>query len=141
MKKLFITFLLLCSFFQINATTKYVWHKMVVKDREFNIIDESAEIMGVVVFTNINGVDYLAISIGKEMMYEIQIVNKVVENPDPSVRIEMLQGGQKIEEQTVAINIFLSYLTEINAEIPEKITIDVLGSTNYIEFSGLVKLE
>lgn len=140
MKKLILLLILLLPVCVYANETTFVWHKMVVYDRNDNVLDNFSG-KGLIIETEINSKKYICITIGKESTYEIQIVNTVVDNPAENIKVVMYQGGQTINDKIAVITVFYIYLTDKNKVIPESIRIDVNNSDNVIELSGLIKLD
>lgn len=122
----------------------YAYHAFTVKDRDYNIQEEQhgdgAPIGMIILAKEDNVVKYLVVSIDKDPMYEIQIVNTMDLQSDSGTKCIGYQGGMKFQGFIVVINVIFFYNTDKNMEIPETVGIDVNGSPTIIELSGLVKL-
>ncbi len=146
MKKNLTIILLLISFSSIaqNYTKEvYAYHKITILDRKDNI-KSSDDTKGLVLYAKIYAdkkEEYIDISVGKKSILSLQIVNKLTDFPDPNIKVEMFQGGQKKGDKYLLANVFFVYLTDKNKNIPEKIRIDIINAQSVIELSGLVKLK
>jgi hypothetical protein len=93
-----------------------------------------------IVFAEDDDAKYLVVSLGKDPVYEIQIVNTVDISSEPGTKCIGYQGGMKFQDGIVVVNIIFFYDADKNADIPETVGIDVNGSPTIMELSGLVKL-
>lgn len=145
MRKIYFLIIILAISLKVYPETivkdKYIWRQMTVKNRNYDVIEEFNNVKGVIILVNIEEKDYVSITIGEKSMYEVQIVNKVVDTSVKGVKIEMLQGRQKIQDKIITMSVFLTYFNIKNTSIPEVISVDIDGSDSIIEFSGLVKLD
>ena len=147
MKKLIFYLLLLSICFSIEAKEKhtgFAYHSFTVKDRNFEVVQEYKEDghpLGVIIDANIDGTQMIGVTLGKETVYEVQIVNTVEDDGvNPNEKCVMYQGGMKFQGEIVVINVLYFYDVHKNKEIPEYVWIDVNNSPTIMELSGLVKI-
>jgi hypothetical protein len=121
----------------------YAYHTFTVKDRDYNIQQEhhgDGAPIGMIIFAEDDDAKYLVVSLGKDPVYEIQIVNTMDIPSESGTKCIGYQGGMKFQGSIVVINVIFFYDTDKNTEIPETVGIDVNGSPTIMELSGLVKL-
>jgi hypothetical protein len=121
----------------------YAYHTFTVKDRDNNIKEEyhgDGAPIGLIIFIENDDAKYIEVSIGKDPVYEIQIVNTMDLTSEPGVKCTGYQGGMRTQSGIVVMNVLFFYDTDKNTEIPEIVGVDVNGSPTIMELSGLVKL-
>lgn len=145
--------LLLLSIVYINVSAqtstdytvneKLVFHKLeVLETGTDKILDSFDEGSGGIIDATIQNKNYLMISIPDVHTYTLQIVNKVIENPQKNLKIIMYQGGETIENMgTYTANIFFVYDLSKNENVPELVRLEIHKSPNIMQFSGIIKLD
>ena len=84
---------------QDNQTLKYLYHEMQVLDRDYSVIEEfpseNGNPVGMYILTEIESYDskYIVVTIGKEITYQIQVVNIVEGEVKDGMKVDMYQGG------------------------------------------------
>lgn len=145
-----IVLILLCLVsFSSNAQSKYsVLQKFKFHSLEFvetetdKPLDSFPEGQGLVINCEVEGKEYLLISIPSIHDYNITVVNKVTDTPEKDIKVVMYQGGEKIESLgTYTCNVFYVYDLSKNQTTPEFIRFAINGSPNIQIFKGLIKLE
>lgn len=121
---------------------KYLFHNFDVYDRDFNLIKsislKDMTPLGLYMLIGLDEQKYICVTIGKDDIYEIQIVNIVKGEEIDNRKINMYQGGMHIADTIAVINVFVEYDTTKRTTTPECITIDVINSPHYIRLSGLI---
>lgn len=127
-----------------ESYSSYAYHSFTVKDRDFNVQHESqgdGKPMGLIIDADIDGTEYIGITLGEETIYEVQVVNVVKdEDSQQGIKCVMYQGGMKFQGEIVVINVLFTYDLDKNSNIPETVLVDVVNSPTIMELSGLVKL-
>lgn len=122
----------------------FAYHSFTVKDRDFNVQDEfhgDGAPLGLILNAYIDDTQYIAITLGENTIYEVQVVNEVTDQDfAPGYKCLMYQGGMSFQGEIVAINILFIYNLSRNTEIPDTVLVDVNNSPTIMELSGLVKL-
>lgn len=149
MKKIVLIILLLFSSLvsfaeDDNILCKFAIHDYIVLDREFNVINNmpssNGNSLGLFILAESNSKKYIVVTLGKDPVYEIVVVNEVYGDIKNGSKIDMYQGGMTFQGQIVVINVFLEYDVDKNLNIPEAITIDVHKSPNFIQLKGLIPI-
>lgn len=126
----------------LKIDTPYAYHECLVLDRDFNVMQDTPSSdgnpIGLFSISEDSKMKYIIATLGEKSMYEIQVVNTVIGEPENGSRIDMYQGGMHFQGQIVIINVFLEYDLSRSSTIPEAVTFDVNNSPNFIQLKGLI---
>lgn len=133
---------------KIIIEQKFVFHQLDVLETGTNkVLDSFPDGGGMILNCKVNNQDYLIIDISGVHTYQLQIVNKVEDIIEKNLKIIMYQGGEKIENigpesvsGTYTANVFYVFDLEKNKYTPDLIRLEINGSSNIMQFSGIIKL-
>lgn len=127
------------------SQTNYVANQVLVKDCQTGAtkIDFGAGNKAVIVYyVDHNGIEWVAITLGTEVVYEVEVVNTEIDHPSSYIDVETKQGGVISKGNCVGtISIFRVYNKEKNRKIPEFIRTQVNGADVAFEFHGIIQLK
>jgi hypothetical protein len=141
----FLSSLLSCygqSFNDVKMKEKFVFHQLdFLETGTDKLLYSPDNIKGLIVTSSYDNKEYLTISIPGVHTYYLHIINKVVDTPEPDMKVIMYQGGETIENVgTYVANVFFVYDLQKNTSIPEFVRLELHNSPNILMFSGLIKL-
>lgn len=127
------------------SQTKYVANQVLVKDSQTDVIkaDFGARNKAAIVYhVDRDGIEWVAITLGTEVVYEVEIVNTEIDHPNSYIDVEIKQGGIMSNGKCIGtIAVFRVYNKEKNRKVPEYIRTQVNGSDVAFEFHGIIQLK
>ena len=117
----------------------YLYHDFKVYDRENNITEDIPSAIGkpigLFIIAEIDGENFLSITLGKDILYKFKIVlSKNIDGED-GTRAVVYAGGMIVKGQTVPLQVFVCYS---KSSIPDSIMVDVFDSPTLIVLNKLV---